>query len=183
MNAEPVEYRPSLAKTLGMFLFFAIAAVGGAWFAFRPASSARDRLIGLAAAGLFGPMALVVLYATLRFRAYLRLDARGIRMVDRFGRPRLDVAWDSVANAYEADVGRNSVVVLVASDLPSNLGDGLSAPQSLTGPNDESLGYGYVVDPAIVDLRAPDLIAQVQRRLEGRLADWDPREATRETKP
>lgn len=173
MNAEPIEYRPALAKTLGMLLFFALMASGGAWFAFRPASSAADRLVGFVAAGLFGFMALTVLYATLRFRAYLRLDDRGLRMVDRFGRPRLDVTWSSVANAYEADVGRNAVVVLVASDLPANVADGLSVAQSLTGPDGESLGYGYVVDPTIVDVRAPDLIGEVRRRLEGRLGGWD----------
>ncbi len=173
MNSETVEYRPSLLKTIAFMLGFGLAAAEGLWMAQRPQAASLDRLVGLVAAGLFGFMALVVLYATLRFRAYLRLDARGIRMVDRFGRPRLDVTWASVANAYEADVGRNAVVVLVASDLPANVADGLSAAQSLTGPDGEALGYGYVVDPAIVDVRAPDLIGEVRRRLEGRLGDWD----------
>ena len=171
---ETREYRPSLVKTLGMLAFFALMAAGGGWVALRPNGPAFDRLVGFAAAGLFGFMALVVLVATVRHRAYLRLDARGLRMVDRFGRPRLDVPWTDVADAYEARVGHNDLVVLVASDTPANRGDGLSAPQSLTGPNGESLGYGYVVDPHIVDVRAPDLIEEVRRRLGDRRAEWDP---------
>lgn len=92
-------------------------------------------------------------------------------MVDRFGRLRLDVPWASVANAYEADVGRNAVVVLVASDTPGNLLDGLPPPRSLTGPSVESLGYGWIVDPSLVDVRAQGLIDAARRVLHDRLGE------------
>lgn len=180
---EPVEYRPSLAKTFGYLLGFSLASAAGAWIALKPGASSIDRFVGLLGAGLFGLIVLTVLVATIRFRAYLRLDERGVRMVDRFGRPRLDVPWSSVANAYEADTARHNVVVLVASDTPANLRDGLAPPLSLTGPDGESLGYGYVIDPSIVDVRPPDLIGEVQRRLQDRLGEWDPHEgATRRIK-
>ena len=173
-HSDAVEYRPSLARTLVYLVGFATAAGGGIWCARLPNASPLDRLVGLLAAGTFGGMALVVLFATLRFRAVLRLDAQGVRMVDRFGRLRLDVPWSAVADAYEADHGRDPVVILVASDTPSNLGREHAPPVGLTGPGGESLGYGYVVNPSIVDVRAPDLIGEVQRRLHDRLGGWDP---------
>jgi hypothetical protein len=174
VDLEPVEYRPSRLKSLLWIVGTAGAAAGCAWLALRAEATSLDRVVSVSGALFFGFGFLVALVSLIANRAFLRLDDEGIHMVDNWGRERLSVPWSSVSSAYEATAGKDPVVVLVAADTPSDL-EGTPRPRGLEGPGGSFMGYGYIVNPAVVDVRPDDLIGHVERRLEGRLWDWDPR--------
>ncbi|RYG32555.1 hypothetical protein EON81_20355 [bacterium] len=114
------------------------------------------------------------LWKTLAYLLFFAVAAGGCAWMA--ARPNVGLLERGVGIVGSILFGAMALVVLVASDIPSNLGKGPRAPVGLTGPDGESLGYGYIVNPSIVDVRPPDLIGQVQQRLQDRLADWDPQD-------